>query len=352
MSCIPTELLALSGEAAVVIRHGRVSFANAAAVRLLGCDCTGRPVREIFGPEVASAQASAFIGDIRISDRQFIVRRANLDSSDILFLSRRVFLPDLLSDALLLSLRSSLMSFTAAVNKARELGEDAGDTELLSQIAVLTRHGFSLRRLLTNLSVIRDHAADSQYFSPCVFDLQKMLLELADTLNPIFKDKPWIAVADSPAVPVTADAALMEQLLLNLLSNCYTHAEGCSRINVSLCRSGESVMISVDDNGCGIPPEELHSVFDRYRFGFSMEGMSKGAGLGLSVASGIAQLHGGTLLLESRRGIGTTVRVSIRAATGSLSNRDPSSAVPDMSSILTGLADCLPPECFTEKYTD
>ena len=82
--------------------------------------------------------------------------------------------------------------------------------------------------------------------------------------------------------------------------------------------------------------------------------MGRGPGLGLSAARGVAELHGGTLLLESRPGKGTAVRVTFsrslspgeRLLEGSggegFTTRD----------LLIGLADCLPEEAFTEKYLD
>ncbi|MEI3085316.1 MAG: ATP-binding protein [Oscillospiraceae bacterium] len=107
---------------------------------------------------------------------------------------------------------------------------------------------------------------------------------------------------------MSIDPALAENLVLNLISNSLTHAAGCPSACVSCIASG--FVISVNDDGCGIAPDKLHFVFDRYRHGFGISDIDHGAGLGLTAALAIANLHGGTLLLESREGSGTTVRAS------------------------------------------
>ena len=84
-----------------------------------------------------------------------------------------------------------------------------------------------------------------------------------------------------------------------------------------------------------------------------MGSMLSGAGLGLTAARSVARLHGGTLLLESRRDRGTTVRVSLsrRLSAGRLSGGQ-SVWESGMLGILTARADSLPDDCYTEQYLD
>ena len=153
--------------------------------------------------------------------------------------------------------------------------------------------------------------------------------------------------------PIVADRQLVELMVLNLISNCIVHAKGCTRVRVSLMETRENLVLSVDDDGCGIPPEQLGTVFDRYCHGFDTGSLYAGAGLGLTVARSVAQLHKGTLLLESRRDRGTTVRVSLSRRLSS--DRLCSSQLPWESSMhgaLTGLSDALSDDCYTESYLD
>ena len=76
-------------------------------------------------------------------------------------------------------------------------------------------------------------------------------------------------------------------------------------------------------------------------------------GLGLTAARLIAQLHGGTLLLESRQGRGTTLRVSLsREARAAPLHAPEAAPLCETEDLLAGLADCLPEDCFSERYLD
>ena len=138
------------------------------------------------------------------------------------------------------------------------------------------------------------------------------------------------------------------------IDNSLTHAEGCTRVSLRLIEDHERVVISVNDDGCGIAPEKLHFVFDRYRHGFGIADIDHGAGLGLTAALAIANLHGGTLLLESREEVGTTVRASFSRNPVPSQQLYAAQEEPErgMRALLTGLADCLPDRCFGEKYAE
>lgn len=109
---------------------------------------------------------------------------------------------------------------------------------------------------------------------------------------------------------VLCDASQMEQVVLNLLMNAAESMPEGGRVGVrtALHPSGDSVEIAVDDEGVGIPPENLGHIFDPF---FSTKEPGKGVGLGLAVVYGIVEAHGGTIDVESLPGRGTTFRVRI-----------------------------------------
>ncbi len=115
---------------------------------------------------------------------------------------------------------------------------------------------------------------------------------------------------------VVADEKRVRQMLFNLLSNAVSFSLEGGTVTIAARREAdEALVISVADEGVGIPEEQLKSVFDR--FYSRRQGPHRGgAGLGLSIVKSFVELHGGTVDIESREGAGTTVtcRMPLRPA--------------------------------------
>ncbi|MDE2464007.1 MAG: PAS domain-containing protein [Alphaproteobacteria bacterium] len=113
------------------------------------------------------------------------------------------------------------------------------------------------------------------------------------------------------AVPtVEADRRAIKQILLNLLSNAvkFTMRGGCITVRTGLSEGG--LLLSVEDDGVGIPAEDLPrlgSPFEQARTDATLS--AGGAGLGLALVRALAEKHGGWLRIESEQGLGTTVKV-------------------------------------------
>ncbi|MBI3445748.1 MAG: response regulator [Magnetospirillum sp.] len=110
---------------------------------------------------------------------------------------------------------------------------------------------------------------------------------------------------------IRADERLMKQIVLNLLSNAAKFTPEGGHIRIEAGMSGECVTISVEDDGVGIAAEDIAMVLQP--FGQAENAISpkhEGTGLGLPLAKGFMELHGGTLSLESQVGKGTKVVLS------------------------------------------
>lgn len=124
--------------------------------------------------------------------------------------------------------------------------------------------------------------------------------------------------------PVLAAPQKIERVLYNLLSNAIRHTPAQGSVTVSVARfepaasersSKASVIFEVSDTGEGIAPEDLPYVFDRfYRGEKSRSRATGGAGLGLAIARGIIEAHGGRIWIESTREQGTSVRFTLPSA--------------------------------------
>jgi signal transduction histidine kinase len=116
---------------------------------------------------------------------------------------------------------------------------------------------------------------------------------------------------DLPAV--WADRERLHQVLGNLVGNAvkFTPAGGRIRVSAGRAEHGE-VRVAVEDTGPGIPPEHLEHVFDRFWQARSTR--RAGAGLGLAIARGVVEAHGGRIAARSEVGKGTTFEFTLPAA--------------------------------------
>jgi signal transduction histidine kinase len=110
------------------------------------------------------------------------------------------------------------------------------------------------------------------------------------------------------------DVARLGHALQNLLDNALTYTDRGGRVTLAASADGDSVTLSVADTGCGIPPEHLPHVFEKF---FRVPGQSRGSGtgLGLAIVNEIVTAHGGAVTCESKPGTGTLFRLVLPAAT-------------------------------------
>src|SRR5215469_12280421 len=106
--------------------------------------------------------------------------------------------------------------------------------------------------------------------------------------------------------PVCHDPALLQQVVLNLVMNGIQAITGEGKVEVAIAREDPNVLITVKDTGKGISPEALSRIFKPF---FTTR--KEGTGLGLSLASGIVQSHGGTIEALSILGQGTQFRIQM-----------------------------------------
>ncbi|GAM08807.1 sensor protein IrlS [Geobacter sp. OR-1] len=133
---------------------------------------------------------------------------------------------------------------------------------------------------------------------------------LQDYYSEYAQGKAFMVLCD-PGLIVWADATLLRRAISNLISNAIKYAPSGAVITLEATNRGQSVDISVLDQGYGIEKEHLGRLFDRfYRVLGGGTANIKGSGLGLSIVRSIMILHGGTVSIESEVGQGTKVTLS------------------------------------------
>lgn len=339
-------LLSLTGEPALLTRGGKILYANDAACSLLGPDCREKTVAELLGREIAGMQAPTFVGETEAAGQRLLLRVKTLEGMRVIFLSPYTATDPMVGDAFLYVLRSEMMQLRTSASLLRARC-DPSDTGTLSTLRGVSQCLFRIDRIVKNLSLIRGAEQGTLVYGLQPLDLSVLLRDLLHSVE-INLQNPRILFTAPDSLPIRGDPGLLEMMMLNLLSNCLSHAEGCTQIRVALHPAGEQIILSVNDDGRGIPAEKLNTALERYRSGGSLQDTDRGPGFGLTAVREIARLHGGTLLLESREGHGTAVRVSLRRSPRSANQMKAPAAEYDRNydTILTGLAGCLPPEAF------
>lgn len=115
-------------------------------------------------------------------------------------------------------------------------------------------------------------------------------------------------------ITVSADAILIEQVLINLLENAVQHAHGMTELKLNVFVTDENVVFEVMDNGCGIAKERLKDIFSGYLSSEKLPADShkQSMGIGLSVCSAIIKAHGGEITAKNNsKGKGMLFRFTL-----------------------------------------
>jgi PAS domain S-box-containing protein len=193
----------------------------------------------------------------------------------------------------------------APLSHALEIMKHAnGDPEVLLQLRE------AMQRQLNQLVRLVDDLLDASRISRGKLELRRGPLDLAPAVRiavegcrPLVEACRHELVVNLPREPISLDAdpARLAQVLGNLLNNACKYTEPGGRISLTAERQGGEVVISVKDNGIGIPPEMIPRIFEMFtQLDQSLERAEGGLGIGLAVAKQLVELHGGSIEASSR----------------------------------------------------
>jgi signal transduction histidine kinase len=112
---------------------------------------------------------------------------------------------------------------------------------------------------------------------------------------------------------IEADQDRVTRVLANLIANAIKFSPQGGTVRVAAKREGNWVYTAVDDQGPGIPPEQLKRIFERFRQVGSETAGKGGSGLGLTICQAIVELHGGKIWVENRAAGGSRFIFSLAA---------------------------------------
>ena len=134
-----------------------------------------------------------------------------------------------------------------------------------------------------------------------------------EALAPLAVEKELSLTGEAPSVHLVCDPNRVEEVLGNLVANAIKLTPERGRITIGAERSGDDVRFSVADTGPGIPEDAREHIFERYWRGRERD-LTKGVGLGLFIAKGIVDGHGGKIWVDSALGRGSTFYFTIPIA--------------------------------------
>ena len=179
----------------------------------------------------------------------------------------------------------------------------------LENIVTITK---STSSLISNLLFLARHEGRLNPDDLEAIDLYGFLQSLSDEFQTLAREKNLNFVSNLSASTVLfqGDRELLEQALKNLINNAYKYTPAGGKVGLTLSLKSRQGIISIEDNGIGIPPDDLPRIFDRfYRVDIARSRETGGFGLGLAIAKQIIQAHNGQITVESSLGKGTKFKI-------------------------------------------
>lgn len=171
------------------------------------------------------------------------------------------------------------------------------------------------------LTKLVDELSDLSFLENDGINLDLKCVNISDILEDIIDGfEPMIISKDikltkniKEDIKIMGDRDSLERIIINLLSNSYKYTNEKGNIIISLYNEGEDVKLVFEDNGIGIPKEDLKYVFERfYRSDLSRNRETGGTGIGLTITKALVEGHGGQINIESEVDKGTKVIINLK----------------------------------------
>ncbi len=308
----------------VVNREGRVVLINEAATRLLRVDAVaeGQDFLDVWRhPDAGTMLTAALAGRApeptefsppREPTRTVVARSSPVaagddrgavfvlhDISDLRHADRmrRDFVANVSHE-----LRTPLTAIQGYVEAL--LDEDPDDADQrLHFLEIIARHAERMERLVRDLLRLAGLEAGQEVVDLAPANLESVFSGVVSELGPALEDKQQevaLAVASSARITLT-DPAKLHDAVRNLVENAVAYAPPRTSIELAAARDGDRLVITVSDQGPGIPEKDLVRIFERfYRVDRARSRESGGTGLGLSIVKHIVSLMGGEVNAANR----------------------------------------------------
>jgi two-component system sensor histidine kinase KdpD len=232
---------------------------------------------------------------------------------------------DRLRSALLTSishdLKTPLASVLGAASTMRDLASGLSDAEKRDLLATVIDESERLNRFIANLLDMTKLESGAIVPNTARHDVSEIVGSVLRRASKILghHQVSLELAADVPMLEL--DAVLFEQVLFNLLDNAAKYAPADTTISIRSLRDRDWVALQIIDEGDGIPPAELETIFDKFYRAQKGDHVRPGTGLGLAISRGFVEAMHGTISANNRidrRGAVLTIRLPIPAESEAL----------------------------------
>lgn len=203
-------------------------------------------------------------------------------------------------------LKTPLASIQGYAELLRDL--DVSQLERLEYSEVIERQSIYMKNLLDDFNLTMRLRNQEMPLTLQETRLESFVREIViDLLNdPQFGQYEISFISDSPDLKWNIDRHLMKRAILNFVYNALIHNDE----NIAVTIRINTDKLTIEDNGKGIPVDDLEQIFERYYRGTNTSNI-RGTGLGMAISRDIIEAHGGKVSLTSKIGIGTTVKIRL-----------------------------------------
>lgn len=200
---------------------------------------------------------------------------------------------------------------TLILGPLNKMAQDAPAGAFADDIRIVKKNAERLKRVIDQLLDFRKIENNKMGLRVIKMDLVFLIQEVKSYFNNLAQSKriDYTFLHEMDSLFVWVDTDKMEKILTNLLSNAFKFTPEQGKITIRLREEETEVVLSVEDNGEGIPPENLASVFER--FFTSGQSYAPGTGIGLHLTREFVLMHKGSIHVESEQGERTVFTVQI-----------------------------------------
>jgi len=194
----------------------------------------------------------------------------------------------------------------------RRLRKGNGAEQEQRAVRIVKTQAERLNKLIATLLELGRIERDQLRLERAPLDLCALARRVVAANEPLLSQHTIACITPKGAVRVNGDELRLEQVLENLVQNAIKYSPGGGRVKVCIEQQNDTAWLWVSDEGIGIPGTAIPQLFDRFYRAPNVDPQQiTGMGIGLYVVKEIVQLHGGTIIVESTEGVGSTFRLCL-----------------------------------------